>query len=134
MKPLIKLEEAAQFMLCLSVLILSDAQWWVYLLLAVGPDIGMLGYLIGPRIGALTYNVLHHKAVALIILVMSFEFGHIGEDGDPKAHWPLFITGLILYGHASMDRILGYGLKFGDSFQHTHLDWIGKQKPQEQEQ
>jgi hypothetical protein len=25
-----------------------------------------------------------------------------------------------------MDRMLGYGLKFSDGFQHTHLGWIGK--------
>ncbi len=24
-----------------------------------------------------------------------------------------------------MDRIFGYGLKFGDNFHHTHLGWIG---------
>ncbi len=40
----------------------------------------------------------------------------------------LIVTGLILYGHASLDRIFGYGLKFGNSFQHTHLGWIGKMK------
>ena len=27
-----------------------------------------------------------------------------------------------------MDRIFGYGLKFGDNFHHTHLGWIGKGK------
>ena len=41
----------------------------------------------------------------------------------------LFITGIILYGHASMDRIFGYGLKFAENFQHTHMGWIGKGGP-----
>jgi len=127
MKNLLRLEELAQFLLCLSVLIFGEVNWWVYLLFVVGPDIGMLGYLISPRIGALTYNLLHHKSIALIILILSFEFGYIGNDGDPKANLWLFITAIILYGHASMDRIFGYGLKFGDNFHHTHLGWIGKQ-------
>ena len=36
------------------------------------------------------------------------------------------LGGLILFGHSSMDRILGYGLKYPDSFEHTHLGMIGK--------
>ena len=36
-----------------------------------------------------------------------------------------FLAGLIIYGHSCMDRMLGYGLKFGDHFKHTHLGWIG---------
>jgi hypothetical protein len=27
-----------------------------------------------------------------------------------------------------MDRIFGYGLKYPDAFQHTHLGWIGGAK------
>jgi hypothetical protein len=39
----------------------------------------------------------------------------------------LQLIGLILFGHSSMDRALGYGLKYPDSFQNTHLGIIGKQ-------
>jgi hypothetical protein len=31
-----------------------------------------------------------------------------------------------MLGHSSADRILGYGLKYSDSFHHTHLGWIGR--------
>jgi len=34
----------------------------------------------------------------------------------------------IMLGHASLDRILGYGLKHLDSFNNTHLGIIGKKK------
>lgn len=37
----------------------------------------------------------------------------------------LQLAGLILLGHSSLDRVLGYGLKYADSFKHTHLGWIG---------
>ena len=47
---------------------------------------------------------------------------------------PPLLLGIILFGHASMDRVFGYGLKFGDNFHHTHLGWIGKLKAQEQAQ
>jgi hypothetical protein len=42
------------------------------------------------------------------------------------AHQPLQLAGLILFGHSSMDRVMGYGLKYPDAFQHTHLGMIGK--------
>lgn len=35
-------------------------------------------------------------------------------------------TGVILLGHSSLDRVLGYGLKHSDSFQNTHLGVIGR--------
>ncbi|HMQ76495.1 MAG TPA: DUF4260 domain-containing protein [Flavobacteriales bacterium] len=131
MKNLLRLEELAQFLLCLGLLIASDVAWWVYLLLLLGPDIGMLGYLVGPRVGAISYNVLHHKAVAVLMLVFAVP-GMVEvltlwrvEMGVLRATPPL-LAGFILYGHASMDRIFGYGLKFGDNFHHTHLGWIGR--------
>ena len=41
------------------LLIPSEVQWWVYLLLVLGPDIGMLGYLINEKAGAVSYNIFH---------------------------------------------------------------------------
>jgi len=41
--------------------------------------------------------------------------------------WLAFVA--LAWGfHVAVDRALGYGLKFGDDFQHTHLGWIGKRK------
>jgi hypothetical protein len=31
-----------------------------------------------------------------------------------------------LFCHSSLDRVLGYGLKYPDAFQNTHLGRIGK--------
>ena len=131
MKNILRLEELAQFLLCLALLIENDVQWWGYLMLLIGPDIGMLGYLVNPRVGAISYNLLHHKAIGLLFC----GWGMVREAMNVFGEWlsgieaemdTVFIVGLILYGHASMDRIFGYGLKFGDNFHHTHLGWIGK--------
>ncbi len=128
MKNLLRLEELAQFLLCLLLFITMDVQWWWYLLLLLGPDIGMLGYLLNSRVGAVTYNLLHHKALALLVLFIGF-YGNMTYLFEGPTHWDMLInTGLVLFGHASMDRIFGYGLKFGDNFHHTHLGWIGKGK------
>ena len=132
MKNLLKLEELAQLLICIVVLAVGDMPWWVYLLLALGPDISMLGYLVGPRAGAFTYNLLHHKGMALLVAgagMISVELSL--KFGTPLIGHPLMMASIILYGHSCMDRMLGFGLKFGDSFQHTHLGWIGKAVPGE---
>lgn len=129
MKNLIKLEELAQFLSCFVLLMVVKAPWWSYVLLIVGPDISMFGYLVNTKVGAVSYNVFHHKAVAIVIgLAIPFCVDVLGYGGgwSDNSRSALVVAGLILYGHASMDRIFGYGLKFGDNFQHTHLGWIGK--------
>jgi hypothetical protein len=41
-------------------------------------------------------------------------------------HDLLILSGIILFGHSAMDRALGYGLKYTDSFQHTFR--LGREK------
>ena len=73
--------------------------WLLPLLLA--PDISAIGYLAGPRIGAMTYNAVHN-------LVLAFGLFGIGWLVGPA---PLALAGAILAAHVGMDRALGYGLK-----------------------
>ncbi|MBX3143242.1 MAG: DUF4260 domain-containing protein [Trueperaceae bacterium] len=126
MRMLLKLEELAQLIACVVLLIVLGAPWWCYLLLLIAPDTGMLGYLAGPRFGAMTYNLLHHKAVAL--LLVAFAFVATTGSSTPGPAFELLAAGLILYGHASLDRLFGYGLKHSDSFQNTHLGRIGRER------
>ncbi len=128
MRTLLRLEELVQFLGCALALYAAELPWWTYALLLLGPDIGMLGYLIGPRAGAFGYNLLHHKGLAMACIVAGLYLNAITLF-RPGSAWDtdlLLWTGIILYGHASMDRVFGYGLKFGDSFHHTHLGWIGR--------
>ena len=114
MKTLLKLEEL--FLALLSIFLFRplDYAWWWFPLLLLAPDAGMIGYVAGPRAGALTYNLLHHKAVAVSAYVLG---AMIGSQ-------LLQLAGLIILAHSSFDRVLGYGLKYPDSFQHTHLGLI----------
>jgi hypothetical protein len=111
MKNLIKLEELAMFLV--SILLFSQLEyaWWIYLVLILAPDIGMIGYSVSTKLGAITYNLFHHKGIAILIGCVGWYYG----NSD------LQLTGIILFGHASMDRIFGYGLKYPDHFKHTHL-------------
>lgn len=127
MKWILRTEEAAQFLLSIVALAVLDVPWWTYLILAAGPDIGMVGYLANARAGAVTYNILHHKGIAvLFMLVGVFQEGTMYPPFNMPTMGSEWITsGIILFGHSSMDRMLGFGLKHGDAFTHTHLGWIG---------
>lgn len=116
MKTILKLEELGMFLACVYTLYVFDAAWWVYPILLLGPDVSMLGYAAGDKVGAWCYNFFHHKGIAVIVLL-------IGVYTSMDAY---FFAGLILLGHASMDRVAGYGLKYENGFKFTHLGEIGK--------
>ena len=116
MKNLIRLEELLLALLTVYLFAGLDFAWWWYLVLLLTPDLAMLGYLAGPRVGAISYNLAHHKGVAVLLFVVG------GSVQIPA----LQLAGLVILGHSSLDRVLGYGLKYSDSFQHTHLGMIGR--------
>lgn len=114
----IKIEEAV--ITAVSIYFLSKYNLglpvWALLLLFFSPDLSMLGYLLSTRVGAFTYNLFHHRGLALAVLATGF-----------LLQLDLLVTaGLLLVAHSSFDRMLGYGLKFSDDFKHTSLGWMGK--------
>ena len=116
----IRIEEAA--ITSLSIYFLSKYNLglsvWVWIPLFFSPDISMLGYLFNTRVGAITYNLFHHKGIALAVMAIGL-----------LLQINLLISiGLLLLAHSSFDRMMGFGLKFSDSFNHTHLGGIGKSK------
>jgi hypothetical protein len=114
----IKIEEAAITAVAIYLLTKYNLGLpvWIWTLLFFSPDLSMLGYLVNSRIGALTYNLFHHRGIALAILAAGF-----------LMHLDILITGgLLLAAHSSFDRMLGYGLKFPDNFKHTSSGWMGK--------
>jgi len=90
--------------------------WWWYLALILAPDLSMIGYAVNNKIGAVCYNIFHHKGLAIAVYII----------GSYLQNEVLQLTGLILFGHSSMDRMLGYGLKYFEAFKSTHLGEIGK--------
>ncbi|HVT85344.1 MAG TPA: DUF4260 domain-containing protein [Chitinophagaceae bacterium] len=119
MRTLLKFEEAAMFGICIFFLYRLHVAWWVYLLLVIGPDISIAGYSFGNRVGADCYNFFHHKGVAIGAFAIGVILNsHVGDI--------VSIAGIILFGHSSMDRMLGYGLKLNKGFKFTHLGMIGK--------
>jgi hypothetical protein len=100
MKNLAKLEEVAQLLLSIYLFSRLPYAWWAYLLFFFMPDATLVGLLFGKRFGAVTYNLVHHKATA----VGAYLLGSLA--GAPL----LALGGIVLLGHTSFDRILGLGL------------------------
>src|SRR5690606_22203434 len=116
MRLLLRSEEVMMFLLGIYLFSLLDYSWWWFFGLILAPDIGMLGYLMGNKIGAIGYNLFHHKGLALVIYLM----------GIYLSVSLCQLIGVILFSHASLDRIFGYGLKYDKGFKFTHLGEIGK--------
>lgn len=92
--------------------------WWGALLIFFAPDLTFLGYLLGPKIGAIGYNAVHIYAFGAAL----FAIGLI-------APIPLLAAiGALWLAHSGFDRMFGYGLKSPDGFSITHLGPIGKQR------
>ena len=84
--------------------------------------------------GGLRLRFIPYKGIALLIMSGAVYSDPTTVFQHRRLGHLFLVTGVILYGHASMDRIFGYGLKYGDHFQHTHLGWIGKLKDKRQAQ
>src|SRR5690349_2060294 len=100
MNTLIRLEEHAMFLFGLLIFSTLSYAWWWFPLLLLAPDISMIGYVINNRMGAILYNLFHHKAVALLVMAIGY---YLRDD-----LW--ILIGSILFAHSSMDRLFGYGL------------------------
>lgn len=85
---------------------------WYFLV----PDLSLLGYFGGSKIGAISYNVAHSYLGAIACLAAGFVIP------DPA----ILSAGLIWCAHIGFDRALGYGLKYPDGFGFTHLGCIGR--------
>ena len=95
------------------------AGWGWFAALFLLPDLSFAAYLAGPRWGALAYNAAHSYLGAVGLLAV----GVLG--GSPL----LLATALVWCAHIGFDRLLGYGLKYGAGFGHTHLGRLGPQDP-----
>ncbi|WP_338875496.1 DUF4260 domain-containing protein [Spirosoma sp. SC4-14] len=114
MKILLKSEELIQFLGAIYLFSRLQFAWWWFPALILLPDISMIGYLINPAVGAVLYNVFHHKGLGIVIGLLGLMTGNQN----------LMLVGIILFAHSSMDRMMGYGLKYPDSFKHTSLGML----------
>lgn len=92
----------------------NGGSWVLFALLILAPDVSALGYLLGAKVGAATYNSVHAYALPASLAA----FGVL--VGSPLA----VSVALVWFAHIGMDRLVGYGLKYTSGFKDTHLDRV----------
>jgi hypothetical protein len=117
MKYILKLEELGLLILFSFIYFrYYDGSWPLFLGLFFVPDVSFLFFLITKKTGAIAYNIFHHKGVIILLMLA----GYLLQNEL------MLKIGLIFMAHSCFDRVAGYGLKYLDDFDHTHLGWIGK--------
>ncbi len=100
------------FASCGAYHLLFPHHWVLFACLFLVPDVSLLPYFRGPSAAAsVFYNLMHNYALPGLLVILAALFHRIllGE------------LGLIWTAHISMDRMLGYGLKYPASFKFTHI-------------
>lgn len=90
--------------------------WWAFVLAAIAPDLSILAYLGGRRLGSILYNLAHVTPGPLVLGALAVSTGD-RLLGSFALAWLL---------HIGIDRALGYGLKYASGFHDTHLGRIGR--------
>src|SRR5271165_3306550 len=108
---LLRLEGMAALALTAVFYARTGASWWLFAALWLTPDLSMLGYLGGPKLGARIYNAIHSYVTPATLAVMAMLLK------SPA----LLPYALIWINHIGVDRMMGYGLKYPDGFGFTHL-------------
>lgn len=89
----------------------QDYAWSTFWLLLLVPDLSFVPYMMNRNVGTFFYNALHTVSLPLVLAALATLFG-----------WAFGIQiALIWLAHIGMDRAIGYGLKYTDSFKNTHL-------------
>ncbi|MFW5948072.1 MAG: DUF4260 domain-containing protein [Halolamina sp.] len=110
-RTVLRLEGIAVFLAATTAYFSVDGPLWLFLVLALAPDLSMLGYLAGNRVGSRVYNAFH-------TYVGPIALSAVGTVVDPSA---VVWVALVWAAHIGADRAVGYGLKYATGFKHTHL-------------
>lgn len=97
----------------------TQLSFWLLLVLFLLPDVTMLGYWFGPRVGARLYNAAHIYSAGAILAALGLSQGNAD----------LVALGALWLGHVGFDRLMGYGLKELKGFHFTHMGRIGRPRP-----
>lgn len=112
----LRLEGLAAFIAGIAIYSRLGGEWIWFVPAFLFVDLSAIGYLAGPRLGAVTYDFAHNWAVALAILGVGLAVGA-----------PLVaLVGAVLISHVGADRAVGYGLKLSSGFKDTHLGRMGR--------
>jgi hypothetical protein len=110
-RTILRIEGLAVLVGALAVYVSLDGPLWLLAVLALAPDLSMVGYLAGPKVGSRIYNLFHTYTPPLALGAVGVWIG---------STLPVLVAA-VWTGHIGADRLVGYGLKYEDDFKHTHL-------------
>lgn len=113
---LLRLEGLAVLIGAIVVYQAIGASWTLFALGLLLPDLSIIGYVAGTRVGAAAYNAVHTYIGPAGLAGLAY------LEVAPQP-WPIC---LIWVAHIGMDRALGLGLKFSSGFKDTHLGTAGR--------
>lgn len=113
---LLRAEGAALLVVAALLYRETGTTWWLFAILFLAPDLSFLGYLAGPRTGAIAYNAAHTLVGPALLAIAGVSL---------PANLAVSLA-LIWAAHIGFDRLLGYGLKYEAGFGFTHLGRIGR--------
>ena len=79
----LRVEGLAGFVAGIALFVALGGPWLLAIPLLLVPDASALGYLRGPRVGAMTYNLVHNWAIGLVVLGIGLWSG--GPQGAQAA-------------------------------------------------
>lgn len=110
-RTLVRLEGLVALVAAILLYSWQGGNWVLLAVLFLAPDVSMVGYVAGPRLGSATYNLVHTYIAPAVMAGLGLATRH---------PWVTFMA-LILFAHIGVDRLLGYGLKYPGAFRDTHL-------------
>ena len=113
---LLRLEGAALALVAVLAYTRLGAPWWLFVVAVLAPDLSMLGYAAGTRIGSILYNAFHVTLGPLVLALAGFLL----------PQFDLLAIALAWLCHVGVDRAFGFGLKYKVGFAFSHLGRVGK--------
>jgi hypothetical protein len=110
----LRLEGVAVLALAVLLYQRGGHSWFLFAAVFLAPDLSLVAYLAGPRVGALGYNLAHSYLGPIVIAALALLTGRAP------------VVALLWAAHIGFDRALGYGLKYASGFADTHLGRIGR--------
>jgi len=112
----VRADAAVLLVITLWAVTTTNGSWIWFLALFLAPDLSMIGYVFGPRVGAVTYNAGHLYAWPAGLLAAGVVY-----------HPSLATTAALSWiAHIAFDNVVGYGLKLPIGFEHTVYGPIGQ--------
>jgi hypothetical protein len=111
---ILRLEGLAVLTVAAGYYAMQGFGWLLFVLLFLVPDLALVVFIFNRRAGALAYDIVHSYVLPLVLAAASFAIGYrLGLQ-----------LALIWLAHISMDRMVGYGLRYISTPNDTHLSRV----------